>query len=148
MNEVIAQIAASTKRDFHNLVAPLLAWFAVYAEKAVTAFFRWALSKYAIQQVIADTFSGSTPMCRVLRDAINSAQITVDADDVHGLDRAIDEEVDRALSSDHREFTQAVNSAVEEYLQEQFDELKKQLVDPEELTDSVARELADRLLGR
>lgn len=71
-------------------------WFERQASAIVVAFFRWALDKYSVQKVIADQFSGSTPMCRVMRDSVSGYvdNITVDVTDVDGLDRHIDDYID------------------------------------------------------
>ena len=64
-------------------------------DRALIEMVRRALSLPAVQQAIADTFSGSTPMCFVLRQAIESGveehgRNNVSADDIDGLDKYIE----------------------------------------------------------
>src|SRR5262245_6708837 len=73
-----------------------------WLDKKVTAFFAWAIEKPSVQRVIANEFSGGTPMCRVMRDTIASYvdhnQPEIDANDVDGLDTAIRDAINDALN--------------------------------------------------
>jgi hypothetical protein len=94
-------------------------WF----ERQLAAFIRWAISKRAVQEAIAEQFSGATPMCRVLKDAIDSAvdglevptprdieeavdsalqHFEIDCENVKGLDSEIANAVDQAVEDDDR----------------------------------------------
>lgn len=70
-------------------------------DQALAAFVRWMLSKPAVQREVADAFDGATPMCAVLRGAIHGELdgVRVNADDVEGLDRYVNDAVEQSLSS-------------------------------------------------
>jgi hypothetical protein len=61
----------------------------------------WLLSKRAVQEQVARAFSGETPMCHVLRHAIDSSLDghTPNADDVEGLDRYVGDAIEEALNN-------------------------------------------------
>jgi len=84
----------------------------------LVAFFEWALDKRGVQQAIAAQLSNSTtPLCRVLNDAVqqNMTDISVNADDVEGLDRYIEDAISEADidASCIRGFDRAINEAIE-----------------------------------
>lgn len=74
-------------------------WFNRKVDAMAVAFVAWLLSKPAVQNEVAMAFSSGTPMCQVLDRAIDSAleddRRSVDAEDIHGLDKVIEEAVER-----------------------------------------------------
>lgn len=103
----------------------------------VAAVFRWALSIPAVQQEIADAFDGSTPMCRVMRDAINQSMDhhrEIEADDVNGLGRYMEEAVEEAFrnfevdADDVKHLDQVVQSIIEDNTKEIAETVSEHLV--------------------
>lgn len=88
------------------------------------AVFAFLIRRHDVQQVIVEQFlDNATPMCGALRQAVDSAVesaingINIDASEVNGLDRAIEEVFesnlrDIDLSSDVRGFDEAVERVV------------------------------------
>lgn len=99
--------------------------------------FTWALSYSQVQHAIADTFDGQTPMCAVMRDAVSDAlhdrRHSIEADDVRGLERLIEDTVNDALEH-HVEDEHGKETTVSE---DQVDEVR----------DAVIEDIVSRLRG-
>lgn len=116
--------------------------FADWRDQQIARFVGWVLSKRAVQQVIADQFRGETPMCRVMeRAAEMAAQRSIQADDVEGLDRYIEDalnhleiEAENVKGLDS-EISNAVDQAFED------DDRVKAVV------DNVCETIAERIRG-
>src|ERR1700693_4755423 len=75
------------------LVVPIKTWFRAKSEAALVWFFSWALSKRSVQQVIVDTFDGSTPMCRVFERVLESRS-NIDANNIPAIESIVEEALD------------------------------------------------------
>jgi hypothetical protein len=100
-------------------------WLSNKIDNAVASVFEWALAKPAVQYAIADKFSGSTAMCRVLRDAIEHGieDHGIDADNVEGLDSYVNEALENfEVDADNvKGLEQMVNVTFEEMISEALD---------------------------
>lgn len=106
----------------------------------LAAMIGWLLSMPPVQAEVARAFSGQTAMCRVLKDAISDAvdsrdavdedtvshmirdsleNHSVDADDVEGLERFVENAIEEAIEGDSKdELVKAVVEHIVEKLQD------------------------------
>lgn len=77
------------------------AWIDARVEERLVMSVQWALSKRPVQHAIAHSITCSTPIGRMLNDHIESSMDSnkVDADNVHGLERAVESTVEDAFNN-------------------------------------------------
>jgi hypothetical protein len=118
--------------------------------RVVGRVFAWALRFPEVQGAIVEQFvMHATPMCgalgRAVSDAVENRGSTVDADNVEGLSRMIEEAVSQALDEHDRHFEIDADSikdlgdAIEQHLNN--DDVRRDFV------GEVLSELADRMRG-
>jgi hypothetical protein len=110
-------------------------------DNVLASFFRWALSKRAVQLEVVRTFEGVTPMCclleKVVGEAVDGRQLSIDASDVEGLDRYIEGAVEEVMRDNeiHAENIKGLDDAIEAAFE----------FSAEKLVDAVISEMRDRL---
>lgn len=124
--EVAAEAYRAVEYDFVVLRQRLSVWWFRKVSWALASIVGWALSRREVQQVIADAFSGQTPMCKVLREAVDDREVSVDADDIVGLSGAIDNALEH-LEID-AENVNGLSKEIEAHLEELTDDLIEQVV--------------------
>ncbi len=135
-----ANTAVGTAWECYNqLIDP--ATYARKRDSVLRSIVRWFFSKRLVQEELVNVFSGNTPMCRLVFNTLEDAMrgITVDVDNVEGMERYIGHQMDDAL----RDFNVDADNVegLDKYLEEQLESLQ------EEIADKVVRELVDRLRG-
>lgn len=102
---------------------------------------RRVLAVPAVQREVARAFEGNTPMCRVLSDAIESQLTSIDAENISGLEREIEQTVEtvvaEAMNTLEAENIQGLEAFVENIVEEQLKE--------DDIANSVIETLIDRL---
>jgi hypothetical protein len=115
----------------------------------VARVFAWGLTFPEVQEAIVAQFvNNATPMCSALNKAVSDAiedRTTIDAENVEGLSRMIDENVSAALDEHDRSFeidadsVKGIEQAIEDVLKNE--DVRRDIV------GEVVSELADRLRG-
>lgn len=124
----------NVKRTIHDVtVLPIIRW----RNRKLAQLMTWVLSHHEVQQAVANTFDGATPMCRVLSNAVES-----------GLDRA-EHEVERMIESALDQFevdacnVKGLEAEIEQVVESHFEDERNQ----RGIIDNVAEVLAERLTG-
>lgn len=109
------------------------------AGQVLAKLFKWAFSHEAVQDAIVKQISCSTPIGQMLNrhidDCIDHAdRQNIDADNVHGLDRYIEDALDSAFqhkvieADDIRGLDRAIEEAVEEALKDKDEEITEGVI--------------------
>lgn len=106
-------------------------------ENALVTAVHWVISKRSVQKVIAEQFQSQTPLCHVLEMAIENYRGEIDADDISGLDKAIEGSIEMAMRDLEIEANQITD----------FDRAVKEVIDDHrsDLANDTIEELIERL---
>ncbi len=150
---MLKQIAKAAQYDlavaFHTRNEHFKAWLHNKVEEQLVLFFQWAFSKNAVQRAVAQTITCDTPIGRMLNSHIDDAvehgrSEGIDADDVQGLERYVEETVERAISDfSDNSLEDAVMEAID--IDKVAERVSENSDFQEECTKAVLEEMVSRL---
>ena len=140
--------------SFNTARSNLRRYLSEKMESVATNFVGYLIAMPAVQRVIVQEFtSRSTPMCRALEEAVESAHRDIDVDDLSGFEREVERLIESAFQEGvHVDTIRDLDDAVETIIEESStigsliaDAVKTHLDDDEVLVDRIIHEVATRL---